>query len=349
MENCDELGTVNDSLSTIFDEDGSFCNDGLEWSGCSDTEQILFPNEHTSYREMISSPSTSAKIRDMHASINLTSTPSKKILKPFDNSLSMLSAYEELDEPTLHLYLSQSEFSVGHRSDDAGRGDSEIVNEEPTSSSTNRKRMKSDEHDRHNILNDLMSNCCPNDCLKLFTLQELEHCRDQLKYNKEHETRQFIMDTIKNQSNVTSIRMGTKCTLETMFIIQGKNVCPKGWCMAFNISNWRYNDCITQVKAGGVSAIRLRNSKTGLMRERTTTALAWMTVLFKRMGDYMPHRDIIQLPHSWTKRYLYDRMLSEQQKLHPSWFTPKSISYEHFTRIWKKHLPKYVISKVRIN
>ncbi|XP_071851801.1 uncharacterized protein [Apostichopus japonicus] len=77
------------------------------------------------------------------------------------------------------------------------------------------------------------------------------------------------------------------------------------------------------------------------MCHRTIKSLAWMSDLFKRMGDYMPHKTLVHLPHTWTKRLVYERMTRElvtQNEL-PGGF----ISYEHFTRIWQEKLPQFTI------
>lgn len=80
------------------------------------------------------------------------------------------------------------------------------------------------------------------------------------------------------------------------------------------------------------------------MCHRTIKSLAWMSDLFKRMGDYMPHKTLVHLPHTWTKRLVYERMTRElvtQNEL-PGGF----ISYEHFTRIWQEKLPQFTIPNV---
>lgn len=122
---------------------------------------------------------------------------------------------------------------------------------------------------------------------------------------------------------------------------------PLGWCITHNVSDWRYKDCVTQLKKGKTQIVHANTRLSGSgKKEKTTTALAWMSCLFKRVGDYMPHKDVIHLPHTWTKKNLYRRMVRELTDRGA--LKMDIVSYEHLTRIWKENLPQYIISKVSI-
>ncbi|XP_072028306.1 uncharacterized protein [Amphiura filiformis] len=61
-------------------------------------------------------------------------------------------------------------------------------------------------------------------------------------------------------------------------------------------------------------------------------------------GDFMPHKDQIHLPSTWTKRFVYNKMKTE----HIDRGIPAKdiISEPHFRTIWRQQFPEYVISKV---
>ena len=61
-------------------------------------------------------------------------------------------------------------------------------------------------------------------------------------------------------------------------------------------------------------------------------------------GDFMPHKNRIHLPSTWTRRSAYIKLKEE----HMARGTPAKdiISEPYFRTIWREQFPEYVISKV---
>ncbi|XP_070534107.1 uncharacterized protein [Ptychodera flava] len=68
-----------------------------------------------------------------------------------------------------------------------------------------------------------------------------------------------------------------------------------------------------------------------------------MRHLFERIGDYMPHKEEIHLPSCYRKKSLYERMAREFRERGKS--ENDIICYDYFIRLWKIHLPEFIISK----
>lgn len=222
---------------------------------------------------------------------------------------------------------------------DTCASDTDIV--KPTYLPCNAKARKTKDGFRspHDIV---QMQCCSKLCLQRLSVIDILDCQNLMKEKNEIRQKQFILDVLKTHSSLSNI--GQKVILDTNLIINGNNMCTQSWCTVHNVSKWRFNQCINSIKNKKLSTIHGNKVALAGMKEKTTSALAWMTFLFKRMGDYMPHKDVIHLPHSWTRRYLYERMIGEL--LARGMMNCELISYAHFTKTWKKNLPQYVISKV---
>lgn len=190
-----------------------------------------------------------------------------------------------------------------------------------------------------------LEKCCDSNCMSKLSISDLCVCQEHMLNKSEAKQKQFILTEISKHTlmSISASRHCSKPTSQHRFIIGGKYVCVNAWCIAYSVSNWRFKECLKLHEAGRV---KVHDGNLGKRKkcEKTKVALAWMTDLFKRLGDYMPHRSVVNLPHTWTNKEVYERMrleLKERNEINVG-----TISYEHFTRIWLEHLPQFVIPTV---
>ncbi|KAJ8018166.1 hypothetical protein HOLleu_43995 [Holothuria leucospilota] len=244
-------------------------------------------------------------------------------------------------DDNLNLYLSLSESDA--ESDDVSKCES-LTQNRPSAGTFGQQSLLCSSHkarkSKHipNPVEVLSEKCCNDNCLHQLRYVNILECQREMSSRNEAQQKQFIMDAIKTHSFVSTI--GRKEVVSSNFVINGNNVCPKGWCLAHNVSDWRFSQVLRAFKMNKTKVVHGNQKLLSVKQEKTNCSLAWMTCLFKRMGDYMPHKDVVHLPHTWTKRYLYERMRQELQQ-----FGSDVISYVHFTRIWTEHLSQFVISK----
>lgn len=244
-------------------------------------------------------------------------------------------------EDNFHLYFSGSESEL----DSGSEGEicsSTGINVKRTSTFISRKR-KLQFDDSTNAIIKLAEKCCEaNKCMDSVNESDFVYCQRQMKDKNESGQKQFILSEIgKHTKTVTS---NNNISYEHNFIISGNIVCPKAWCIAHGVSDWRFQQCLKLFKSG---VVNIQHGNKGHQRKRckTVLALAWMKNLFKTIGDYMPHKPVVHLPHDWTKRSVYDRMVKE---LGERGDITDNISYSHFTRIWVRYLGKFIIPNVSI-
>ncbi|KAJ8048727.1 hypothetical protein HOLleu_01158 [Holothuria leucospilota] len=206
-------------------------------------------------------------------------------------------------------------------------------------SSKDRKLKKGAQH-TFNVDHFYKEKCCHENCISYLTTQDFAKCHEQMQGRSEPEQKQLILSEISKHSSIDM--SANKPLVQHKFVISGLFVCSNAWRIAHSVSEWRFKDCIKLFKAGKVT---VTHGNTGVRRKsrKTNIALAWMTNLFKRQGDYMPHKSKVYLPHTWTKKALFERMVLE---LRQSSYSPEGfISYQHFIRLWTEKLPEFVIPK----
>ena len=76
---------------------------------------------------------------------------------------------------------------------------------------------------------------------------------------------------------------------------------------------------------------------------KSTDAKAWMNVFFEKVGDQMPHKAQVHLPHFLTKKNVYMMMKRGMQERGQH----NTISLSHFYTIWKDAFRDVVIPKVK--
>ena len=79
------------------------------------------------------------------------------------------------------------------------------------------------------------------------------------------------------------------------------------------------------------------------LSEKHTDAKAWMGAFFKKIGDQMPHKAQVHLPHFLTKKNVYIMMKREMQERGQH----DTISLSHFYAIWNDAFHDVVIPKVK--
>ncbi|XP_022100770.1 uncharacterized protein LOC110984676 isoform X3 [Acanthaster planci] len=187
----------------------------------------------------------------------------------------------------------------------------------------------------------LLDKCCENKCLKTLSLLDVELCLLEVQDLGSTQQRQFIVDNIRDKCQFLQNQDG-KRLVKSRFLVHGKPVCEKAWCLAYGFTYRRYLKCVKMVEEG-IKQVIHGNSNRQRMNEKTTQALGWMKFLFGRIGDWLPHKSAVHLPPSYTKKSLYNRMVEE--------FCERGvqqvniISYEYFTTIWADHLANFVIAK----
>lgn len=152
-----------------------------------------------------------------------------------------------------------------------------------------------------NPLSVLQTQCCSDTCLLKLCVYDVLECRRQMQRLNESQQKQFIVDTLASHSSVRNT--GRKLIVEINLVINSKGVCGKAWCAMYNVSQWRYRQCIEAIKKGKTRIVHGNKVANSHAEDKTSSALAWMTCLFERMGDYMPHKDVIHLPHTWKKDF----------------------------------------------
>ncbi|XP_006815072.2 uncharacterized protein LOC102804474 [Saccoglossus kowalevskii] len=192
-----------------------------------------------------------------------------------------------------------------------------------------------------NPLRVLSKECCEEKCLDSLSKNDVissERCFKMLP--SETSQSQFILDTIREHSFTKTVK--DKVVVETNLILKGKRVCPKSWQIVHNVTEDRWKSCKDKFIQGIITITHKNCGRTG-SRDKTTAAIGWMRFLFERIGDYMPHNSEIHLPCCYSKTSLHARMRNE--------FLARGISengiicYDHFTRVWKMHLPEFKICK----
>lgn len=182
--------------------------------------------------------------------------------------------------------------------------------------------------------------CCKNKCITtILTIANISDCEIELLNLKETEQKNFILAEIAKYS---TLKWSTKGSIPVFnFVIRGQSICAEAWCLAYNVSRWKFNECKKLFSKGCTSA-RHGNVGRRKLTEKTTLALSWMRSYFRMVGDYMPHKSEVHLPRIYTKKMLYQRMIKELGCERQN----SCISYEHFTRIWLEYLSEFSISKV---
>ena len=61
-------------------------------------------------------------------------------------------------------------------------------------------------------------------------------------------------------------------------------------------------------------------------------------------GDFMPHKQQVHLPSTWTKRSVYKKMKAEHMERGIE--EKDMIAESYFRSLWNKQFPDYKISKV---
>ena len=164
------------------------------------------------------------------------------------------------------------------------------TNEQPSVSKTTGSE---DSAELEDVGKTLVSKCsCEHNCLRHLSAHDLLSARRKFRALGVTEQRQWLTDKVNESSRITELQ-----TIETKFVIAGRNVCEFAWCKAHGVSEKRIGRVKKSVKEGQVF---VEHGNKGVRRPsvRAETAKAWMTRYFHLVGDKMPHNSQIHLP-SW--------------------------------------------------
>lgn len=155
-------------------------------------------------------------------------------------------------------------------------------------------------------INILKQQCCQKQCLRSLSVNEVQQCQDEFNSLTECSQRNFIIDQVQRNFQICSKFNSFNLT------VSGYSICRNAWCLIHNVTKGRFDSCLTLVRKGYKSISHGNKGKTHPM-EKSTEATGWMDHFFHTIGDYMPHKSVINLPPTWDRRQVYNRMKQDFQ------------------------------------
>lgn len=191
--------------------------------------------------------------------------------------------------------------------------------------------------DTSSICSLLESECCKERCFAKLTLLEAENARERFKSKSTTQQNQFLLDSCAITSSACA-QVSPKSLM-----LEGKSVCHSAFVTLLGVSSRRYKRIFSQSRSGVVQITRKPSTRGSSMK--STEALAWMNAYFDLIGEKMPHKNQIHLPHFLTKGDVYDIM---KRELKDEGLT-QVISSSHFYRLWNHQFKNVVIPAVSNN
>ncbi|XP_070553722.1 uncharacterized protein [Ptychodera flava] len=181
--------------------------------------------------------------------------------------------------------------------------------------------------------------CCGDRCMETLSLNDITESEQAFKMSlNEIEQGHYILRQITQHSYTYHGKTRSKLIMN--LVIHGRRVCEVAWCNVHDISHRRFTKYANQVKLG-VTNISHGNRGKKRMQEKTSRAISWMRFHFERIGDFMPHKNIVRLPTFMKKCDLWELM--KTQLMEKEFYS--LLSYGYFCDIWRKHLPEFRTGK----
>lgn len=169
-----------------------------------------------------------------------------------------------------------------------------------------------------------MKPCCNKGCVYDFTLEEIQHLREEVHSMDKKEKKCYIKSKIvfKNEFN------NNKCN---KFTVKEKLVCKNCFLICYGVSN-----SIIYNKTNILSQLNIR------AKPKEDSIINFLTELSNKC-DYMPDSNEIHLLSS-SKYAVYEMFINANNEHNLKDYT--EVTYSYFLRVWKAYLKHIKVRKV---
>ena len=182
----------------------------------------------------------------------------------------------------------------------------DLSNVKPRSASTPLKKGRRP-YEGRSPLSVLRQSCnCGKKCMRKLSMNDISLCQDEFVSINEPAQRNFIIEQLRRHALIS------ESCFDINLVIYGHTVCKEAWRLVYGVSLSRFNRCVKLVRQG-YHSVDHGNTGRSRLTTKSTESIGWMDTFFQTVGDYMPHRNVINLPATWDMKQVYERMIAEFQ------------------------------------